>query len=81
MLTAALAGALAGVLAQKGIARTVQLAAPDATTRLPPALPSVDAGRLWLLVAAMVVGLLALSVVAAAQVVRGARGSTLRESG
>jgi hypothetical protein len=75
----AVAGLAAGTLAQYVVLRTVTLGVVESITT-PALVATIDSGRLALLsgAAALLLGLVA--VISAALTVRGARGSTLRES-
>ncbi|MGH3336273.1 MAG: FtsX-like permease family protein [Nocardioides sp.] len=75
----AIAGLAAGTLAQYVVLRTVTLGVVESITT-PALVAAVDWGRLVLLTAAAVVLFGTVALVSAALTVRGARGSTLRES-
>jgi hypothetical protein len=75
----ALAGLAAGTLAQYVVLRTVTLGVVE-NVRTPALVAAVDWQRLVVLAAAAALLLGAVALVSAALTVRGARGSTLRES-
>jgi putative ABC transport system permease protein len=75
----ALAGLAAGTLAQYVVLRTVTLGVVESITT-PALVAAIDWGRLAVLTAAVALLLGTVAVVSAALTVRGARGSTLRES-
>jgi hypothetical protein len=75
----AIAGLAAGTLAQYVVLRTVTLGVVESITT-PALVAAVDWGRLILLTAAAALLFGTVALVSAALTVRGARGSTLRES-
>ena len=75
----ALAGLAAGTLAQYVVLRTVTLGVVESITT-PALVAAIDWGRLALLTGAVALLLGTVALVSAALTVRGARGSTLRES-
>jgi putative ABC transport system permease protein len=75
----ALAGLAAGTLAQYVVLRTVTLGVVESITT-PALVAAIDWGRLAVLTGAVALLLGTVAVVSAALAVRGARGSTLRES-
>jgi putative ABC transport system permease protein len=75
----AIAGLAAGTLAQYVVLRTVTLGVVESITT-PALVAAVDGGRLVLLTAAAALLFGTVALVSAALTVRGARGSTLRES-
>jgi putative ABC transport system permease protein len=77
--TAALAGILAGALAQYVVVRTVTLGYAD-TTATPRVLPSLNVGAVVVLLVVAFAVLLCLAVVLASVTIRGARTATLREA-
>lgn len=79
LLGAAVAGVLAGSLAQYVVLRTITLGYVEGVST-PHLIAEIDPWRLVLLAAACALVLGAVSVVFALLTVRGARGSTLRES-
>ena len=77
--TAAVAGILAGALAQYVVVRTVTLAYAD-DDQTPRVLPSLDLPELAGLLAVACLVLLCVAVVLGALTIRGARTATLRET-
>ncbi len=77
--TAAVAGILAGALAEYVVVRTITLGYADSLFT-PRVLPTLDAGSLAKLSAEVLVALLALAVVLGGLTIRGAHAATLRES-